>query len=118
MNRLQFTSYMRSQLGRTYSVADEEHGPFWALRLLVVSRKADRILTIETDDRWIRSLSPSPSREDRVLIKHLAICIQRFFANPDYLPGQTFGWPGTAQDRLDVRVALDPRKSRRVMPRT
>ena len=117
MNRLQFTSYLRTQLGRSYSVADEEYGLHGAVRLLVASRKSGDVLTVDTDDAWIRSLPPGPTGEERVLLKHLAICVRRFFVHPEYLPAQCFLWPGTPQDRIQVRLALDPRKWRRATQR-
>jgi hypothetical protein len=113
MNRVQFGTHLRGILGRSYSVADEEHGVDGALRLIVVRRGAEDALVVETADSWIRSLRPSPSGEERVLLKHLAICIRRYFAHPDYLPARTFTWPGTAQSRTTIRLALDPRKWRR-----
>jgi hypothetical protein len=113
MNRLQFTSHMRGLLGRAYSVADEEAGMHGEVRLIVARRKAEGVLVVETDERWIRSLPAVPGTEDRVLLKHLAICIRRYFAHPHYLPARTFTWPGTTQTRTTVRLALDPRKWRR-----
>lgn len=98
-------------------MADEEVGLHGAVRLIVVRRKAEEALVIETDDGWIRSLPPAPCTEDRVLLKHLAICIRRFFAHPEYLPACTFSWPGTPQTRTTVRLALDPRKWRRASAR-
>jgi hypothetical protein len=113
MNRLQFTTQLRGQLGRSYSVADEDVGLHGTVRLIVLHRKSEEALVIQTDDSWIRSLPSALGAEDRVLLKHLAICIRRFFAHPDYLPAGTFTWPGTAQTRSTVRLALDPRKWRR-----
>lgn len=113
MNRVQFTTHLRGLLGRAYSVADEEAGVHGEVRLIVARRKAESVLMVETDERWIRSLPPVPGTEDRVLLKHLAICIRRYFAHPDYLPASTFTWPGTTQTRSTVRLALDPRKWRR-----
>lgn len=113
MNRVQFTSYVRSMLGRSYSVADEDHGLHGAVRLIVATRRADTALCVDTEDAWIRALEPSVSHEDRVLLKHMAICIRRFFANPEYLPEGAFAWPGTAHSRVSVRTALDPRRWRR-----
>ena len=117
MNRLQFSSYLRGLLGRTYSVADEERGPDGALRLIVAKRGGDHALVVETVDHWFRTLPPSPNGADRVLIKHLAVCTRRFFAHPEYLPSATFAWPGTGESRTAVRLALDPRKWRRSAPR-
>jgi hypothetical protein len=118
VNRLQFISYLRGLLGRAYSVADEDVGVHGAVRLIVVRRKAEDALVIETDDSWIRSLEQVPLSEDRVLLKHLAVCIRRFFAHPDYLPSCTFTWPVTPQTRTTVRLALDPRKWRRETARS
>ena len=117
MNRLQFSAHLRGLLGRTYSVADEERGPDGALRLIVAKRGGDQSLVIETVDQWFRALPPSPSGAESVLIKHLAVCTRRFFDHPEYLPAATFPWPGTAQSRAAVRLALDPRKWRRSAPR-
>ena len=113
MNRLQFTTHLRGSLGRAYSVADEEAGLQGGVRLIVVRRKAEEALVVETEDSWIRSLHVLPSREERVLLKHLAICVRRYFAHPEYLPSSSFIWPGTPQTRITVRLALDPRKWRR-----
>lgn len=117
MNRLEFSAHLRGLLGRTYSVADEERGPDGALRLIVAKRGGDRALVIETVEQWFRTLPPSPSGAERVLIKHLAVCTRRFFDHPEYLPAATFAWPGTGESRAVVRLALDPRKWRRSAPR-
>lgn len=113
MTRVQFTAYLRGLLGRHYSVADEEHGVDNALRLLVLRRGAERLLTIETSDPWIRALQMPPEGEDRMLLKHLVICIQRSFGAPEALSVRGFAWPGTAESRAKVRAALDPRRRRR-----
>ena len=117
MTRLQFATYLRGMLGRGYSVADEEAGAASDLRLLVARRGKEDLLVIETPDGWVRSLAVTPSMEDRVLVKHLAVCVKRFFAHPEYLPQKTFGWPGTPQSRSQIRLALDPRKWRRTAGR-
>jgi hypothetical protein len=114
MNRLQFNTYLRGELGRRFSVADEEGGIDGILRLVLVRRGNEEVLVVSTVDGWIRGLQAPPSSEDRVLIKHLAICIRRFFAHPEYLPSREFVWPGTAQTRSRIRVALDPREWRRL----
>jgi hypothetical protein len=114
MNRLQFNTYLRGELGRRFSVADEEGGGDGTLRLVLVRRGNEEVLVVTTAEGWIRGLQAPPSTEDRVLIKHLAICIRRFFAHPEYLLGKEFVWPGTAQTRSRIRVALDPRKWRRL----
>lgn len=113
MMRVQFTAYLRGRLGRHYSVADEEYGAESALRLLVLRRGADRVLTIETSERWIRALQVPPEGADRMLLKHLVICIQRSFGAPEALTARGFAWPGTAESRARVRAVLDPRRRRR-----
>ena len=113
MTRVQFTTYLRGLLGRHYSVADEEYGVDSALRLLVLRRGVDRVLTIETSERWIRALQVPQQGEDRMLLKHLVICIQRAFSAPEARTARGFAWPGTAESRAKVRAALDPRRRRR-----
>jgi hypothetical protein len=113
MTRVQFDAYLRSLLGRQFSVADEEHGVDSALRLVVLRRGADHALIVETADPWVRALQTPPSREDRMLLKHLGICIRRYFAARDALAARSFVWPGTSESRSRVRAALDPRRRRR-----
>ena len=114
MNRVHFNTYLRGLLGRGYSVADEEGGMDGILRLILVRRGKENVLVVTTSDGWVRALQAPPSTEDRVLLKHLAICARRFFAHPEYLPEHEFIWPGTAQTRSRIRLALDPRKWRRL----
>jgi hypothetical protein len=114
VSRVQLNLYLRGVLGRNYSVADEEGGLDGALRLVLARRGKEAVLVVNTADAWIRGLHTQLSSEDRVLLKHLAICIRRFFAHPDYLPEGEFIWPGTAEDRSRIRLALDPRKWRRL----
>jgi len=114
MNRLQFTTHLRGELGRRFSVADEEGGIDGSLRLVLVRRGNEEVLVVSTVEGWIRGLQAPPSSEDRVLIKHLAICIRRFFGHPEYLPSREFVWPGTPQTRGHIRGALDPRRWRRL----
>ncbi len=118
MTQFHFVSYLRATLGRGYSVADEEGGADGDLRLIVLRRGKESHLVVETHVSWIRDLAPSPDMEDRMLVKHLAVFIKRFFAHPELLPNQTFSWPGTAVSRGQVRLALDPRKWRRLSPHT
>ena len=114
MYRLQFSAYLRGLLGRSYSIADEE-GEYEGLpRLVVAQRGKDEVLVVETLEEWIRNLPLQPVGEDQVLLKHLAICVKRFFASPERLPSRSFIWPGTPRSRSHVRLALDPRKERRL----
>jgi hypothetical protein len=113
MNRLEVGSYVRSLLGRGYSVADEEGALDGLLRLVIVRRGKDDMLAVEMLESWIQGLSVPPMTEDRMLLKHLSICVKRYFSNPDSLPDNAFRWPGTAQNRTTIRVALDPRRHRR-----
>jgi hypothetical protein len=113
MNRLQLMTYVRSLLGRGYSIADEEGPLDGQLRLVIVRRGKDEVLTVEMAESWIQHLSLSPTPEERMLLKHLSICVKRYFARPDALAGPSFRWPGTAENRLEVRLALDPRRGRR-----
>ncbi len=113
MNRLQLSGYLRGLLGRGYSVADEEGTLDGQLHLVVARRGKEDVLTVETGDAWLWGLPAQPSSEDRMLLKHLSICIKRFFAHPEALPEQCFHWPGTPQSRTMIRLALDPRRHRR-----
>jgi len=118
MTQFHFVSYLRATLGRGYSVADEEGGADGDLRLIVLRRGKESHLVVETHVSWIGDLQSSPGMEDRMLVKHLAVFIKRFFAHPELLPKQTFSWPGTAVSRGQVRLALDPRAWRRLSPRS
>ena len=118
MTQFHFVSYLRAALGRGYSVADEEGAADGDLRLVVLRRGKESQLVVETRLTWVRELEISPAMEDRMLVKHMAVFIKRFFAHPELLPGQAFSWPGTAMSRGQVRLALDPRKRRRLSPRT
>jgi hypothetical protein len=113
MNRLQFSTHFRGLLGRTYSVADEDGSIDGQIRLVVLRRGCDETLLVETTESWLAGLQPPLSTHDRILLKHLAVCTQRFFAHPDYLSSGTFLWPGTPQSRARLRLALDSRKWRR-----
>jgi hypothetical protein len=113
MTRFHFVSWLRATLGRGYSVADEEGAADGDLRLVVLRRGKESQLVVETRLSWVRELDSSPAMEDRMLVKHMAVFIKRFFAHPDLLPDQAFSWPGTAVSRGQVRLALDPRKQRR-----
>jgi hypothetical protein len=113
MNRLQLMSYVRGLLGRGYSVADEEGALDGRLRLVIVRRGKDEVLTVEMADSWIQHLSLMPTPEERMLLKHLGICVKRYFAHPDALDEPSFRWPGTAENRSEIRLALDPRRRRR-----
>jgi hypothetical protein len=115
MNRLQVMGYLRSLLGRGYSVADEERALDGQLRLVVVRRGKDHTLTVEMPDTWIQRLALFPSTEDRMLLKHLAICVKRYFAHPGALAEPSFPWPGSAQNRIEIRLALDPRRQRKAV---
>jgi len=117
MTRFLFVMYLRGELGRGYSVADDDGGADGDLKLVVLRRGKDAHLAVDTKLGWVRDLGSPPSMEDRVLVKHLAVCIKRFFAHPGLLPNETFAWPGTADSRGQVRLALDPRKWRRLAPR-
>lgn len=116
MTRFQFVTYLRGALGRGYSVADEEAGANDELRLVVLRRGKDAHLTVETRLGWVRELASQPTMEDRMLVKHLAVFVKRFFAHPELLPAAAFSWPGTPDSRSRVRLALDPRKWRRLSP--
>jgi hypothetical protein len=118
MTRLQFSTHYRGLLGRTYSVADEDGTIDGQLRLIVLRRGCDMALVVETTDSWLAGLQQPLATEDRMLLKHLAVCTQRFFAHPGYLPNGTFLWPGTPQSRARIRLALDSRKWRRDRMRT
>jgi hypothetical protein len=113
MNRVQVGGYVRSLLGRGYSVADEEGTLDGQLRLVIVRRGKEQLLLVDMAEAWIQRLDIPPITEDRMLLKHLAICVKRFFANPESLPEHSFRWPGTPQNRTVIRVALDPRRRRR-----
>src|SRR5665213_942628 len=113
MTRIRFVSWLRAILGRGYSVADEEGAADGDLRLVVLRHGRESQLVVETRLSWVRELESSPAMEDRMLVKHMAVFIKRFFAHPDLLPGEAFAWPGTAVSRGQVRLALDPRKRRR-----
>jgi hypothetical protein len=117
MTRLQFSTHFRGLLGRTYSVADEDGAIAGQLRLIVLRRGCDAALLVETTESWLAGLQQPLSTEDRILVKHLVVCTQRFFAHPDYLPSETFLWPGTPQSRARIRLALDSRKWRRARMR-
>lgn len=117
MTRFQFVTYVRGELGRGYSVADDDGGADGDLHLVVLRRGKEVHLMVETNLGWIGGLGSPPSMEDRMLVKHLAVFVKRFFAHPDLLPGETLCWPGTADSRSQVRLALDPRKWRRLTPR-
>ncbi|MDB5059154.1 MAG: hypothetical protein JWO59_2626 [Chloroflexi bacterium] len=113
MNRLELAGYVRSLCGRGYSVADEEGTLDGQLRFVIVRRGKEEILAVEMVESWIEGLSVPPVTEDRMLLKHLAICVKRFFSHPESLPDKAFRWPGTAQNRTKIRNALDPRRHRR-----
>jgi hypothetical protein len=113
MTRFHFVNWLRAGLGRGYSVADEEGAADGNLRLVVLRRGKESQLVVKTPLSWVRELQSSPAMEDRMLVKHMAVFIKRFFAHPELLPDQTFSWPGTAVSRGQVRLALDPRKQRR-----
>jgi hypothetical protein len=113
VTRLQLNGYLRGLLGRGYSVADEEGTLDGQLRLIIVRRGKEDVLAVETGDAWLKGLPSQPSSEDRMLLKHLSICVKRFFAHPEALPERSFHWPGTPQSRTMIRLALDPRRHRR-----
>jgi hypothetical protein len=113
MNRLQFSSYFRGLLGRPYSVADEDGSIDGQLRFIVLRRGREETLVVETTASWIAGLEDPLTTEDRILLKHLAVCTRRFFSHPEYLASGTFLWPGTPQSRARIRLALDSRKWRR-----
>ncbi len=113
MTRFHFVNWLRATLGRGYSVADEEGAGDGDLRLVVLRHGKESQLVVETRLSWVRDLENSPAMEDRMLVKHMAVFIKRFFAHPDLLPDQAFSWPGTPISRGRVRLALDPRKQRR-----
>jgi hypothetical protein len=113
MNRIELSAYIRSLLSRGFSVADEEGALDGKLRLVVVRRGADEVLIVELSDAWFQSLGDVLSTEDRMLLKHLAICIRRYFSHPEALPEPAIRWPGTSGSRQALRLALDPRRRRR-----
>ncbi len=113
MNRLELAGYVRSLLGRGFSVADEEGAIDGKLRLVVVRRGNDEVLIVELSDAWFQRLGDVLSPEDRMLLKHLAICVRRYFSHPESLPEPAIRWPGTQGSRQALRVALDPRRRRR-----
>ena len=113
MNRFELAGYVRRLLGRGFSVADEEGALDGKLRLVVVRRGNEESLIIELSDTWFQSLGKVLSAEDRMLLKHLAICIRRFFSHPEALPEPSIRWPGTPGSRQELRLALDPRRRRR-----
>ncbi len=113
MSRLDLATYLRGLLGRGFSVADEEGAIDGKFRLVVVRRGNDEVLVVEVGDAWFQRLGRVLSTEDRMLLKHLAICIRRFFSHPESLPEPSLRWPGTGESRQALRAALDPRRRRR-----
>jgi hypothetical protein len=113
MSRLEFATYVRGLLGHGFSVADEEGALDGELHLVVVRRGSDEVLVVDVADAWFRGLGNVLSAENRMLLKHLAICIRRYFSSPGALPEAAIPWPGTSQSRQALRAALDPRRRRR-----
>jgi hypothetical protein len=113
MSRLDLAAYIRGLLGRGFSVADEEGALDGKLHLVVVRRGNDDVLVVDVADAWFQRLGDVLSTEDRMLLKHLAICIRRFFSHPQALPEPSMRWPGTPESRQALRMALDPRRRRR-----
>jgi hypothetical protein len=106
-------AHVRGLLGRGFSVADEEGALDGKLRLIIVRRGKTEVLVVELADTWLRSLQGGPCREDRILLKHLAICARRYFLYPYAVAESVFIWPGTVESRGKLRLALDPRRHRK-----
>ncbi len=109
-----FLQRLRHDLGKRYSVAQEQNalnpGQF---DVLVRRRGAPETLCVTMETRWLTALDLDDGRSDtRVEYKHMAVLIRRFFDQPHGLPRPAFDWPGSQDNREGLRRALDPRQGR------
>ncbi len=109
-----FLNRLRQDLGKGYTTAHEHSIDPRGVHILVLRRKSDEVLTVAMDPRWLalfdreQTLTPAT----RVEYKHLVVVIQNFFSRPDNAPSKSFHWPGTQENREELRRALSPRRRR------
>ncbi len=105
-----FLTRLRHDLGKSYSVAQEHTADPRLVNLLILRQRRDEHLTVVTTVQWLALLTQDDQPAARVAYKHLVVMIRNFFANPDALPARTFEWPGTQENREELRRILNPRR--------
>ncbi len=109
-----FLNKLRHDLGKGYTVAEEQTSDVQRLNLLVLRRRDPALLTVTADTRWLALLAHESTPATRVEYKHLVVVVRNFFARPDTLPSWSFHWPGTQESREELRHTVNPRRRQRV----
>ena len=105
-----FLIRLRHDLGKSYTVAEERGADPSRVNLLVRRHRHDEMLVIVADARWLAVLMLENPVAARVEYKHLTVMVRNFFDQPETLPSHTFHWPGSAENREELRRVLSRRR--------